>query len=56
MGDHVRSTFWLATSAVALLLAVIAAGYPGITISNDADYRAFAQGNRNAQEKLAALP
>ena len=24
MGDHVRSTFWLATSAAALLLTVVA--------------------------------
>jgi S1-C subfamily serine protease len=40
------------TTAIAKLQEVIAAGYPGITISNDADYRAFAQGNRNAAPDL----
>ncbi|MEJ0069454.1 MAG: serine protease [Pseudomonadota bacterium] len=40
------------TTLVAKLQEVIAAGYPGITIGNDEDYRAFAQGNRDAAPDL----
>ncbi|MBI3515308.1 MAG: trypsin-like peptidase domain-containing protein [Proteobacteria bacterium] len=40
------------TTQIAKLQEVIAAGYPGVTIGNDADFRAFAQGQRNAAPDL----
>jgi S1-C subfamily serine protease len=40
------------TTLVAKLQEVIAAGYPGITIGNDEDFRAFAHGNRSAAPDL----
>jgi S1-C subfamily serine protease len=40
------------TTQVAKLQDVVAAGYPGITIGNDADFSAFAQGRRNAAPDL----
>ena len=40
------------TTEIAKLQEVIAAGYPGVTIGNDADFRAFAQGRANAAPDL----
>jgi S1-C subfamily serine protease len=40
------------TTQIAKLQDVVAAGYPGITIGNDADFSAFAQGQRNAAPDL----
>ncbi len=40
------------TTQIAKLQEVIAAGYPGVTISNDADFRAFAQGKASAAPDL----
>jgi S1-C subfamily serine protease len=40
------------TIEIAKLQEVIAAGYPGVTISNDADFSAFAQGRANAAPDL----
>jgi S1-C subfamily serine protease len=40
------------TTQVAKLQDVVAAGYPGITIGNDADFAALAQGQRNAAPDL----
>jgi S1-C subfamily serine protease len=37
---------------VAKLQEVVAAGYPGVTIGNDEDFRAFAQGRANAAPDL----
>jgi S1-C subfamily serine protease len=40
------------TTEIAKLEEVIAAGYPGVTIGNDADFRAFAQGKSGAAPDL----
>lgn len=40
------------TTGVAKLQEVVAAGYPGVTIGNDEDFRAFAQGRANAAPDL----
>jgi S1-C subfamily serine protease len=40
------------TTELAKLQEVIAAGYPGVTISNDADFRAFAQGSKGSAPDL----
>ncbi len=40
------------TTEVAKLQEVIAAGYPGVTIANDADFGAFAQGKTSAAPDL----
>ena len=40
------------TTQVAKLQDVVAAGYPGITIGNDADFTALAQGKRDAAPDL----
>src|SRR5258706_1381878 len=44
------------TTQVAKLQDVVAAGYPGITIGNDADFTSLAQGKRDAAPDLVLTP